>query len=133
MISREDIESFLIRTEMPHEEIGEEMWLVDPYVGREDADAGGPVVVVSFSPPLVILRSSLGAAPADDEERLRVFQSLLELNGSDLVHGAYGLQNGEVVLSDAMELENLDYSEFLASLESLTMALTSHREQLAGD
>ncbi|MFQ5747288.1 MAG: hypothetical protein ACE5HF_08735 [Gemmatimonadota bacterium] len=133
MISREDIESFLIRTEMPHEEIGDEMWLVDPYAGREDADTGGPVVVVSLSPPLVILRSSLGAAPEGDDERLRVFQNLLELNATDLVHGAYGLENGEVVLSDALELENLDYSEFLASLESLTMALTSHREQLAGD
>ena len=28
MISREDLESFLIRTEMDHREIGESMWLV---------------------------------------------------------------------------------------------------------
>ncbi len=58
------------------------------------------------------------------------YKRLLELNASDLVHGAYGLEDGEIVLSDALEVENLDFTEFQASLESLSLALTSHKDQL---
>jgi hypothetical protein len=130
MISREDLESFLIRTEMDHREIGEAMWLVDPVKdGRDDH----PSVVVSLSPPLVILRASLGTLPEGDHARLQLFQKLLELNATDLVHGAYGLEGEEVILTDALELQDLDYSEFLASLESLSLAVTSHVQQLGLD
>jgi len=130
MISREDLESFLIRTEMEHREIGESMWLVDPV---RDAQQDHPAVVVSLSPPLVILRASLGLVPEDPEVKLRLFENLLRLNASDLVHGAYGLEDEEVILTDALEIQDLDYSEFLASLESLSLAVTSHAEQLALD
>jgi len=128
MISREDLESFLIRTEMDHREIGESMWLVDPV---KDAVDDHPAVVVSLSPPLVIFRASIGTVPEGDHARLKLYQTLLELNASDLVHGAYGLEGNEVILVDALELQDLDYSEFQASLESLSLAVTSH-EQLLG-
>jgi len=51
MISREDLESFLIRTEMEYEEIGESLWIVDPPGGTA---TGEPAVVLSYSPPLVV-------------------------------------------------------------------------------
>lgn len=130
MISREDLESFLIRTEMDHREIGDAMWLVDPV---KDAEEDHPAVVVSLSPPLVILRASIGNVPEGDHARLQLYQTLLELNAADLVHGAYGLEGDEVILVDALELQDLDYSEFLASLESLSLAVTSHAQQLALD
>ncbi len=130
MISREDLESFLIRTEMDHREIGESMWLVDPV---KDALEDHPAVVVSLSPPLVIFRAGIGMVPEGDHARLQLFQALLELNASDLVHGAYGLEGDEVILVDALELQDLDYSEFLASLESLSLAVTSHVKQLGLD
>jgi len=130
MISREDLESFLIRTEMDHREIGESMWLVDPV---KDAEEDHPAVVVSLSPPLVIFRAGIGMVPEGDHARLQLFQALLELNASDLVHGAYGLEGDEVILVDALELQDLDYSEFLASLESLSLAVTSHVKQLGLD
>lgn len=130
MISREDLESFLIRTEMDHREIGESMWLVDPV---KDAEEDHPAVVVSLSPPLVIFRVSIGMLPEGDHAQLDLFRKLLELNASDLVHGAYGLEGDEVILVDALELQDLDYSEFLASLESLSLAVTSHVKQLGLD
>jgi hypothetical protein len=49
------------------------------------------------------------------------------------VHGAYGIENGEVILSDTLELENLQFSEFRASLESLTLAVVSHWQELTTD
>jgi len=130
MISREDLESFLIRTEMDHREIGESMWLVDPV---KDAVEDHPAVVVSLSPPLVIFRASIGMLPAGDHAQLDLFRKLLELNASDLVHGAYGLEGDEVILVDALELQDLDYSEFQASLESLSLAVTSHVQLLGLD
>ncbi|MEK6254549.1 MAG: YbjN domain-containing protein [Gemmatimonadales bacterium] len=130
MISREDLESFLIRTEMDHREIGESMWLVDPV---KDAVDDHPAVVVSLSPPLVIFRAAIGTVPEGDHARLKLYQTLLELNASDLVHGAYGLEGNEVILVDALELQDLDYSEFQASLESLSLAVTSHVQQLGLD
>ena len=39
MISREDIESWLIRMEVRHEEIGEGMWLVEASEGGEEEDS----------------------------------------------------------------------------------------------
>lgn len=124
MISREDFESFMIRMELDFEEIGENLWIVDP------DRSGSASVVVSYSPPLVVMRSAVRGVPVDDEERLALYGRLLELNATDLVHGAYGVEDGEVVLTDALEVENLDFSEFQASLESLSIALSSHKDQL---
>jgi hypothetical protein len=130
MISREDLESFLIQTEMDHREIGEAMWLVDPV---RDAEKDHPAVVVNLSAPLVIFRASIGTAPEGADARLRLYQTLLELNATEMVHGAYGLEGDEIILTDALEIQDLDYSEFLASLESLSLAVTSHAEQLGLD
>jgi hypothetical protein len=114
----------MIRMELDFEEIGENLWIVDP------DRSGRASVVVSYSPPLVVMRSAVRAVPADDADRLSLYGRLLELNATDLVHGAYGVEDGEVVLSDALEVENLDFSEFQASLESLSIALSSHKEHL---
>ena len=55
---------------------------------------------------------------------------LLELNASDLLHGSYGIQDEHIVLTEALELSALDYEEFLASYESMTLALASHLREL---
>jgi hypothetical protein len=131
MISREDLESFLIRTELDIEEIGDGLWLVEADGGG--AAGGEPAIAVSWSPPLVILRADVGKIPDTDEQRLALYRKLLELNSSDMVHGAYGVEGENVILTDALEIQDLDYSEFLASLESLSMALSSHREHMLTD
>jgi len=69
--------------------------------------------------------------PGDEGKRGELFRQLLELNARDLVHGSYGLEGDHVVLTDALELENLDFSEFEASFDSLTLALASHLGALA--
>ena len=47
------------------------------------------------------------------------------------MHGSYGLEGDHVVLTDTLELENLDFSEFEASFDSITLALASHLATLA--
>ena len=45
------------------------------------------------------------------------------------MHGSYGLEGDHVVLTDTLELENLDFSEFEASFDSITLALASHLDR----
>ncbi len=130
MLTREDIESYLIRSEADYREIGEGIWLVyhSDQVARDR-----PGIVVTYQPPVVLFRADVCDLPIDDEDQLALYRKLLELNAVDLVHGAYGLEDGGVILSDTLELENLDFSEFRASLESLTLALASHWSELTAE
>jgi len=88
-------------------------------------------VVVHFSPPVVVMRVKVMELPADAKQRNALTRRLLELNASDLLHGSYGIQADAVLLTEALELEHLDFEEFLASYESITLALASHIRELA--
>ncbi|NLG61295.1 MAG: YbjN domain-containing protein [Candidatus Cloacimonetes bacterium] len=127
MTTREDIESYLIRMDVDFEEIEEGMWVIRP------AEGATPVVV-DYSPPLIVLRLKVMDLPADaDDTRLAAFyRRLLELNAGDILHGSYGIEAQEVILSDALELEDLDFSELRSSYESLVLAASSHLADLTG-
>jgi hypothetical protein len=126
MVTRDDIESFLSRLDGGSIEANE----VEPglWIARTADDAE---VVVHYAPPVVLLRVRVMELPAAEPRRGELFRQLLELNARDLVHGSYGLEGDHVVLTDTLELENLDYSEFEASFDSLTLALASHLGALA--
>ena len=70
-------------------------------------------------------------ADADDARLASFYRRMLELNAGDIVHGSYGIEAQEVVLSDALELEDLDFSELRSSYESLLLAASSHLPGLA--
>jgi hypothetical protein len=69
--------------------------------------------------------------PAEEPRRSELYRQLLELNARELVHGSYGIEGDHVVLTDTLELENLDFSEFEASFDSLSLALATHMSALA--
>ena len=126
MITKDDIQSFLDRLEsgsLTVMEIEPNLW-----VARTTDDAE---VVVHFAPPVVILRVRVMELPASEPRRSDLFRQLLEYNARDLVHGSYGLEGDHVVLTDTLELENLDFSEFEASFDSITLAVASHLGALA--
>jgi hypothetical protein len=123
MVTRDDLESYLIRLDPEHEEIAEGMYLV------RSRDEQLPIVV-HHSPPLLLMRLKVMDLPAGVGGREELYRTLLELNASDVVHGAYGLEGEELVLGLSLQLESLDYSEFQASLDSLQMAASSHMETI---
>ena len=126
MVTKEDLQSWLDRIDGgPAEvkEIEKNIWVVRTTQGAE--------MVVHYAPPVVVLRVRVMEPPTTIDRRAAMFQLLLELNARDLIHGSYGLEGDHVVLTDALELENLDYSEFEASFDSLTLALASHVAALA--
>jgi hypothetical protein len=124
MVTRDDVESFLGRMELEVEEVDKGMWIVH-------APDEGTRMVVHFSPPLVVLRTKVLDVPGDQQRCLELYRRLLELNATDLVHGAYGIEEDDVILSDSLELENLDFSEFQASVDSMQVAVASHLESLS--
>jgi hypothetical protein len=126
MITREDIQSFFDRLyggNLTVMELEPNIWLL-----RTPDDAE---VVVHYAPPVVILRVRVMELPTSEPRRGELFRQLLEYNARDLVHGSYGLEGDHVVLTDTLELENLDFSEFESSFESMTLALASHLGALA--
>ena len=68
--------------------------------------------------------------PESGDGRVDLYRTLLELNATDLVHGAYGLEDGELIISDTLELETLDFHELQASMESIELAAASHMEKI---
>lgn len=127
MVTKDEIEGFLDRLNVDgatHEEIESGLWVVKPG-GSQDFD-----VVVHYSPPVVLLRVKVMTLPTQHGALATLSRRLLEMNASDLLHGSYGIQGDAVVLTEALELEHLDYDEFLASYESMTLALASHMREL---
>lgn len=126
MVTKEDVESFLDRIDSGTASVGEVKpgtWVVKT--------VGGAEVVVHYAPPVVILRVTVMDLPAATPRRSELLRELLELNARDLVHGAYGLEGDKVVLTDTLELENLDFNEFEASFDSITLAIAQHLGALA--
>ena len=127
MVTREDIESFLDRLSSEgasYTEVEPGLWIVRPS-GALDID-----VVVHYSPPVVVLRVKVMNLPTDETRVATLSRRLLQLNASDLVHGSYGIEREAIVLTEALELSHLDYEEFLAAYEGMTLALASHLREL---
>jgi hypothetical protein len=117
-----DIQSYLLKMELPNEEPREGTWLVR---GLEGLDS----LVVTIAGPVVVFRVKVMEIPRHHREEL--FRTLLELNATEMMHGAYGIEGDAVVISDALQLENLDYNEFAATVDDITLAVASHHGRLA--
>jgi hypothetical protein len=124
MVTREDVESFLIRMQLEYEEVGEGMWLVKSGIS-------GAGLVVHHSPPVLVFRLKVMEVPQDETRCAELYRRLLEYNVTDLLHAAYGLEQGDVILTESLELENLDFNEFQATVDSFQLAVAAHRESLA--
>ena len=122
MVTRDDLESFLIRMDLDFNEVDEGMYLLQH-------PNNGPPVVVHHTPPLLVVRLKVMDLP-EDRELGGLYETLLVWNATDVVHGAYGIEEGDLILTDTLELETLDFPELQASLESMQMAASSHVDQI---
>ena len=123
MATKADIESFLLKCEVDSEEVDFGTWLV------RDVEGHGARLVVRIEEPIVVFRAEIMELPADGglEPFLR---RLLELNASEMVHAAFGLDGRVVVVGGALALENLDFNEFQALLDDVTLAISTHKQTL---
>ena len=112
------IEEYLIDLGISYEEPQPGTWVV------EDPGKGIPKLFISYADPVVIIRAQVMKAPSKDREVF--FAQLLKLNYEGLLHGAYALEGEQVVLLDTLEYEDMDKSEFEASLDAVGFSLGEH-------
>ncbi|MCL2067931.1 MAG: YbjN domain-containing protein [Treponema sp.] len=112
------IEQYLIDLMLTYEQVDSNLWLLD------DEEHSLQGIVVMLAEPLVIVRVELMDIPR--QNTLELFTKLLELNASDVLHGAYALENGKIVLIGALEYDTMDYGDFRATLDAFSLALTQH-------
>lgn len=117
-MSENKIEQFLIDLKYSYEEVKPNLWLLD------DEDHSLESMVIMYAEPLVVFQVRVMDAPKEDREKF--YAKLLELNATDMIHGAYGLDGEKVVIIDTLEYETMDYSEFRAALDAISLALTQH-------
>ena len=112
------IEQYLIDLKYNYQEVKSDFWLLD------DAEHNLEGVAVMYAEPLVIVEVQVMDAPKQKREEF--FVKLLELNATDMTHGAYGLQGEKVIIINTLEYDTMDYSEFRAALDAISLALSQH-------
>ena len=126
MIAVDDLQGWIDRLgggTLEVEHPAESLWVVHTQEGAS--------MVVSLQPPVAILRIRVMQTPKDTKRRAELFERLLRLNATDLLHGAYGLEEDHVILSDTLALEGLEYRALEASFDAMTLALATHSGALA--
>ena len=125
MRTREDIEAYIIRSGLSYKELREETWILHEPDSTEN-------IVVTIAGPLVVFRLKvLALDTVADGKSEGLFAKLLEYNAQEMVHGAYGIANGAIVLTCSLPVENLDYNEFQGTVDDFSLALSNHYETLA--
>ncbi len=119
MVTREDLEGYLLRLDADYQEVDEGMFLVP-------SGNGGAPLVIHYSDPVVVVRMKVMDLPAAPGGLGELYEHLLRLNATDVIHGAYGIEGRELILSDTLQLMGLDFEELRASLESVQLAASSH-------
>ena len=121
MKTAEDIESYFLKMALTHEEPRNGTWVVSGLDGIDN-------LIVTLAGPVVVFRVKVMDLPKHHREEL--YRTLLELNATEMMHGAYGIEGESIVISDALQLENLDFNEFAATVEDIGLAVASHRGRL---
>jgi hypothetical protein len=122
MRSAKDVEAYLTR-------LNRRFHGVDDQPGTYLIPSDSTHIALRVDPPLVVLRVNIGDANKGDAD-LPLFRRLLQLNAKGLVHASYGLDDDRVVLSAALELENLDFNELEAALDEIDIALAQQLPEL---
>jgi len=113
------IEQYLIDLMITYQQVGKNLWLLDD----EERSLHG--VAIMQAEPLVIIRAEVMDVPTKSN-LLELYTKLLELNASDVIHGAYALDKNKIILLDTLQYETMDNEDFRATLDSFSMALTEH-------
>jgi hypothetical protein len=114
MKTREDIESYLLKMGVSHDDLGGDIWRL-----RQN---GIENLMVSLAGPIVVFRLKIMNVPSAKREIL--FETLLRLNTTELFHCAFGLESNAIVLGGALALENMDLNEFQAVIDEMGMAVS---------
>lgn len=123
MISKDKIEGYLMKLSLTFQE-GQG----NTYVVR-DLEKGLDNLLIMVVDSLVVMRTNV--MPVPKERKGELFEELLRLNATDMVHGAYALDGGNVIIIDTLEGDDMDLEEFQASIDAIGLALAQHYKTLS--
>jgi hypothetical protein len=123
MSPRDKIESYLVKLALTFQAAGPGTWVV------RDTEKGLENLLVILSEPLVIIRIHVMEVPVAGKDKL--FEELLRLNATDMVHGAYAVDGKNIVIVDTLEADTMDLEEFEASIDAIGLALAQHYRPLS--
>lgn len=85
-------------------------------------------LIVGIAPPVIIFEQYLFTITNDTME---MFKSLLMKN-RDMIHGAFAItEDGKkVIFRYTLQIHNLDFNEFEAAINSLSLVMSEYYEQL---
>ena len=120
MAAASDVEAYLRRLDRAFEKVGGDTFVVG-------LGPGQPPAVLKLSPPVLVAQVDVAEAPAKNPElEAKFFRRLLELNATDLVYVAFGIENDRIVLDAALELSTVDMNELDGVLANLDLAIAEH-------
>lgn len=122
--SADNVESLLFRSGVPFDQLDPTTWVLQLDNNHRSR------VVVKVEDPIVLFSLPLGELDDQIGNREELYRTLLELN-ADFMHNAYAIEGERLVLSGALQTENLDANEFQAIIDDLTMTLDNHLEKLS--
>jgi len=117
-MDKNKIEQYLIDLMITYRELDENIWLL------EDPDQDLSSIAVMYDDPLVVFRVVVMDVP--EEQQLELYTKLLELNASEIIHGAYALEEDKIILINSLDYDTMDFSEFQSTLDSFSLALLQH-------
>ena len=120
---KEKLEGYFIELSIPFETKSENLWTIT------DEEKGFENVVVSANDQVVTITINVMPVPAAKKEEF--FETLLKLNATDMIHGAYGIDDKNVILTDTLEGPTMDLEELQASLDAVSLALSQHYSVLS--
>ena len=115
----EELEVQLVRLGRRFEKVSEGTFLIA-------LGGAAPPAALRLADPVWVVQVEIGAAPAGDAAGAKLLRRLLELNASDLIHAAYGIQGDSITLNAALELARLDLNELEAVLADVDLAIAEH-------
>ncbi len=118
------LESYMRRMDLAHEQLDASTWVVSP------GNVHLSQIVVKIDDPIVLFTSPVFTLDESTPDREGLFRRLLELN-EDLLHCAYGLQDKQLLMSGAAQAETLDFNEFQAMIDDMSMGFDRHLDDLA--
>jgi len=122
MMAPQDIEIYLHDCGFPFEKIGEALWRVESTENKVSN------IILSYADPVLVFRVNLMKVPQQNKETF--YERLLQLNVSEILHGAFGIDNDTVVLIDTLQIANLDRNELQASVDSLGFTVAQYYQEL---
>jgi hypothetical protein len=125
MRTEKDVEAYLLRLNRRYRGVDHQ-----PGTFLIETSGGMPPIAVRIDPPLVVVRVHIGDLEKGGGPP-KLLRKLLELNARQLVHASYGIDDDRVVLSSALELENLDFNELQATMDEIDVVLVQQLPELA--